>query len=152
MVMGVSGHFFDERALLGTIVSRKNRIELRANPRRVNAAGESVAPYAGPVAILVDQLSYSASEFFAGGMQAAGRATVVGRATLGGALAAAFDRLPNGDLLEHPVSDFLTVAGTRIEGHGVHPDIPVAVDAFRTGRDADLDAALAWIQDQRRPE
>ena len=39
-----------------------------------NAAGERVEPFSGPVAILVDAMTGSASECFSGGMQSLGRA------------------------------------------------------------------------------
>ena len=72
MLMGVSGHFFDSPRSLGTLRTRDSELRLVANPRFVSAEGIRVSPYSGPVAILVDETSYSASEVFAGGMQAAG--------------------------------------------------------------------------------
>jgi len=153
MVMGISGHILDEPLSLGSIVSRKNKLELRANPRRVSAGGERVTPFAGPVAILVDQLTYSASELFAAGLQDLGRARVFGVTTLGGVLAASFTRLPNGDLLEHPVADYLTPSGIRVEGRGVIPDAIVPPDRARLleGRDPVLEEALHWIEEESTP-
>ena len=90
----------------------------------------------------------SASECFAGGMQSIGRARVFGQTSMGQALPAFFDKLPNGDVLIHAYGDFVTADGTRLEGRGVIPDEPVALRARRPaspGRDATLDAALAWI-------
>ena len=84
--------------------------------------GERVKPFAGPVAILVDAMSGSASECFAGGMQSIGRARVFGQTSMGQALPALFDRLPNGDVLIHAYGDFVTADGTRLEGRGVVPD------------------------------
>ena len=100
MLMGVSGHFFDAPRSLGTLRTRDSELRLVANPRLVSADGVRVASYAGRVAILVDETSYSASEVFAGGMQAAGRARVFGARTPGGALPALLRKLPNGDVLE----------------------------------------------------
>ena len=99
------------------------------------------------MAILVDGLTGSASECFAGGMQAVGRARVFGETTMGHALPASFTRLPNGDMLLHAIADFVTADGTRLEGRGVIPDEPVRVDAgtLAGGRDPVLEAALAWI-------
>ena len=122
MLMGVSGHFFDVPRTLGTLRTRDSELKLVANPRLVSADGTRVAPFSGRVAIVVDETSYSASEIFAGGMQAAGRARVFGARTLGGALPALMRQLPNGDVLEYTIGDFVTVAGRRIEGHGVVPD------------------------------
>jgi carboxyl-terminal processing protease len=151
MMMGISGHFLDERKPLGVMKTRENELRFVANPRRVSAAGERVTPYAGPVAILVDALSGSASECFAGGMQSLGRARVFGQVSMGQALPALFDRLPNGDVLIHAYGDFVTATGTRLEGRGVVPDeiVPLTRAALAEGRDATLEAALAWIEHAR---
>ena len=54
MLIGASGHFLDTPETLGTLTTRNNRIEIRANPRRIDTAGEYVEPYAGPLVVLVD--------------------------------------------------------------------------------------------------
>ena len=147
MLMGISGHFIDERKTLGVMKTRDNELRFVVNPRRVNASGERVAPFDGPVAILVDGLTGSASECFAGGMQSLGRARVFGQRTMGQALPALFSRLPNGDVLIHAYGDFVTADGTRLEGRGVVPDELVALDrdSLLAGRDRTMEAALAWI-------
>ena len=111
----------------------RGRRELRfvANPRLVNAAGERVEPYAGPVAILVDGMTGSASECFAGGMQSLGRARVFGQTSMGQALPALFDRLPNGDVLIHAWGDFVTGDGMRHRGTGRGPGRARRADARR---------------------
>jgi carboxyl-terminal processing protease len=147
MLMGISGHFIDERKALGVMKTREHPLRFVVNPRRVNGRGERVEPFAGPVAILVDALSGSASECFAGGMQSLGRARVFGQQTMGQALPALFSRLPNGDVLIHAYADFVTADGTRLEGRGVIPDQAVPLDRAQllAGRDGPLDAALAWF-------
>lgn len=147
MLQGISGHFFGERVALGTMKTRTTNLTFFANPRLSRPDGTRVEPYAGPVAILVDGLTGSASECFAGGMQAVGRARVFGETTMGQALPASFTRLPNGDMLLHAIADFVTADGTRLEGRGVIPDEPVRVDAgtLAGGRDPVLQAALVWI-------
>lgn len=156
MLMGLSGHFIDERKPLGIMRTRDHELKFAVNPRRVSAAGERVQPYGGPVAILIDALSGSASECFTGGMQSVGRARVFGQVSMGQALPALFDRLPNGDVLIHAYGDFVTADGTRLEGRGVIPDetVPLTREGLLAGRDATLDAALAWIDRVRagRPQ
>jgi len=151
MLMGISGHFLTERVPLGTMKTRENELRFPANPRLVSAAGEPVAPYAGPVAILVDALTGSASECFAGGMQSLGRARVFGQTSMGQALPAMFDRMPNGDVLIHAYGDFVTADGTRLEGRGVVPDeeVPLSRADLLAGRDAALERALQWIDRTR---
>jgi carboxyl-terminal processing protease len=61
MLMGVSGHFLDSPVRLGTLHTRESDLNLVANPRTVAPDGRRVTPYAGRLAILVDQTSYSAS-------------------------------------------------------------------------------------------
>jgi carboxyl-terminal processing protease len=147
MIMGLSGHFFEERATLGVMKTKQQELRFNANPRLVNAQGERVEPYKGPVAILVDGMTGSASECFAGGMQSLGRARVFGQTSMGQALPALFDRLPNGDVLIHAWADFVTGTGVRLEGRGVVPDEPIELSRkiLLTGHDATLDGALAWI-------
>ncbi|HET9264024.1 MAG TPA: S41 family peptidase [Vicinamibacterales bacterium] len=147
MLMGISGHFLTERKVLGTMKTRETQLRFTANPRQVSAAGERVAPFGGPVAILVDSLTGSASECFAGGMQSIGRARVFGQSSMGQALPAVFDRLPNGDTLIHAYGDFVTADGTRLEGRGVVPDeeVPLTRQDLLAGRDATLERALHWI-------
>lgn len=152
MIMGLSGHFFTERATLGVMTTKQAQpLRFNANPRMVSAAGARVDPYAGPVAILIDGLTGSASECFTGGMQSLGRARVFGQTSMGQALPALFDKLPNGDVLIHAWGDFVTGTGVRIEGRGVVPDEPVDLTraALLAGRDAALDRALAWIDTAR---
>ena len=148
MIMGVSGHFLNERLTLGVMKTKQSsELQFNANPRFVSAAGERVEPFSGPLAILIDGLTGSASECFTGGMQSLGRARVFGQTSMGQALPALFDRLPNGDVLIHAWGDFVTGTGVRIEGRGVVPDEPVALtrEALLEGRDVPLERALAWI-------
>lgn len=148
MLMGISGQFVNERKVLGTMKTRERELRFVANPRLVNAAGERVEPFAGPVAILVDAMTGSASECFAGGMQAIKRARVFGQTSMGQALPALFDKLPNGDVLIHAYGDFVAADGTRLEGRGVVPDeiVPLTREALAAGEDRTMDAALRWIQ------
>lgn len=147
MTIGISGHFLDSRVTLGTTTTRTQTIHIRSNPRRVSPDGERVEPFSGPLAILIDGVSGSASEMFAGGMQDIGRARVFGQSTMGAVLPAIMDRLPNGDVLYHAFGDFTTASGVRLEGRGVIPDefVPLTREDLLAGRDATLDAALAWI-------
>ena len=128
MMMGISGHFLGDRVTLGVMKTRDNELRFVANPRLVTASGERVQPFAGPLAILVDSMSGSASECFAGGMQSIGRARIFGQTSMGQALPALFDRLPNGDVLIHAYGDFVTATGTRLEGRGVIPDEAVPLE------------------------
>jgi carboxyl-terminal processing protease len=147
MIMGVSGHFLAEQRPLGIMRTRESELRFVSIPRRVTRDGRPTAPYAGPVAILVDEMSASTSEFFAVGLQHAGRARLFGTTSSGQALPALMLRLPNGDVLLHAFADYTAPDGTRIEGRGAVPDqaVPLTRRDLLEGRDAPLEAALAWI-------
>lgn len=147
MIMGFGGHFLDSAYALGVLRTRSNTLRFVANPRRTDTRHAAVAPFAGPLAIVVDSLSMSTSEIFAAGMQAVGRARVFGEGTPGLALPAVLTRLPTGDVLMHVFADFTDPDGRRIEGSGVVADVPVprTRTALLAGRDEPLEAALAWI-------
>ena len=147
MVAGVSGHFIDSTANLGTMTARGATLTMRANPRRVNGASERVGVFTGPVAIIVDEFSASTSEFFAAGMQGLGRARIFGVTSAGMSLPALMARLPNGDVLMHPIADHVDAAGRHVEGIGVVPDesAPLTRRDLVSGRDAAMDAARAWL-------
>lgn len=147
MVMGTGGHFLDSTISLGTMRSRQGELRFVVNPRRVDAAGRIVTPFAGPLAILVDPMTASTSELFAAGLQRIGRARVFGEQSAGQALPAMMERLPSGDVFVHAIADLADPDGERIEGDGVVPDeiVPLTVEALARGSDAALEAALAWI-------
>jgi carboxyl-terminal processing protease len=148
MIRGIAGHLFPESVLLGTSQTREATLEFRANPRLVTPDGRRVAPFAGPVAILVDELTGSASECFAAALQSLGRARIFGRPTMGQALPASTKRLPNGDVLLYAIGDFLTSTGRVVEADGIVPDelVPLTPENLAGGRDPVLEAALRWIK------
>ena len=147
MVMGVAGHFVSKREPLGKMAMRENELNFVAFPRTVDTQLRPTNVFRGKLAILVDGVSLSSAELFAAGLQELGRARVFGEKTGGQALPAVSDRLPNGDLLYHPVADFKTPKGRRLEETGVVPDevIPLRLEALRAGIDEPLEAALRWI-------
>lgn len=147
MVMGFGGYFVDSTRSLGTMRMRLVSLEFVINPRRSRDDGSRVAPFVGPVAILVDPMTASTSEIFATGMQRIARARVFRERSAGAALPALMERLPSGDVFVHAVADFTDPSGRRIEGAGVVPDelVPVTRKDLAAGKDAPLEAAIRWI-------
>ena len=143
MCMGVAGHFHGQPDSLGTMRTREATLEFRVNPRRSTADGRSVEPFAGPLVIVTDPLSASTSEIFAAGLQALGRARVVGRASAGAALPAQMRELPGGDGLIFAFADFTLPDGRHIEGVGVQPDEPSGVESVAWSAEADPDLTTA---------
>ena len=150
MVAGFAGYFVDTSTAVGIVRTRQSVLHLVAHPRvAVKSLGDA-KPFGGPLAILVDRFTGSASEVFASGMQSAGRARVFGDTTAGAVLSSALDRLPNGDVLQHPIADFVTPTGVRLEGRGVRPDepmIPTTTD-YMNNEDPVLSAAMRWVREQ----
>jgi carboxyl-terminal processing protease len=151
MITGLAGHMLDKPVRLATSHMRGATLEYDANPRLATADGRRVDPFAGPVAVLVDELTGSTSECFAASLQSIGRARIFGRPTMGQALPAVTKRLPDGDVFMYALGDFVTATGHRVEGDGVTPDVvvPLSPATLAAGHDATLEAALAWIDTVR---
>ncbi len=111
-------------------------------------ADPSTTPYDGPVVVLVDVLSGSAAEAFSVGIQAIGRADIVGERTAGRLLGGELAELPMGALMIYPITVAVAADGTVVEGHGVIPDLPVAVHRrdLLAGIDPPLRAAIDHLQ------
>lgn len=103
--------------------------------------------YGGSVVVLIDAETQSAGEIFAGGLQASGRAVVVGQRSAGATLPSAAKELPTGAIFQYAFADFIAADGTTIEGRGVEPNVPVALSrrALLTGLDPQLESALRVI-------
>jgi carboxyl-terminal processing protease len=155
MASGIAGHVMSTDAQLGRMRTRQNwesPLIFPVNPRFATTDGRRVTPFAGPVAILVDELTASTSECFAGGLQSLGRARIFGRTSAGQALPASTRQLANGDVLMYAIGDFVTSTGQTLEGRGVVPDEGQPLDpaALAAGRDTALEAALRWIDKEKR--
>jgi carboxyl-terminal processing protease len=143
MARGMAGWFVrDKNVDAGTMRTRQTTLKFVINPR-ANA-------YGGPVAILVDGLSGSSSEIFAGGVQGLPRVRVFGSPTMGATLPSLAERLPNGDGFQYAFASYVSRAGVELEGTGVVPDeqVPLTRAALLEGRDPALEAAVDWIRNQ----
>jgi len=104
--------------------------------------------YTAPVVILVNGLSASGSELFAGTMQAAGRAAVAGQTSCGCLLGfLGYAHVPGGAELAYSEVGFVLANGRRIEGEGVIPDreVPLTLQDLRLSRDRALEEAQALL-------
>lgn len=152
MSTGIAGHFLDTAVAIGTMHTRGGTTHFLANPRRVDTRQQRVQPFSGPLAIVVDELSVSTTEIFAGGLKDVGRATVIGTQSAGQALPATPERLLNGDILYHAIADFISPTGKPVEGDGVIPTrvTPLDRESLVKGRDPALLAAITWAAQQPR--
>jgi carboxyl-terminal processing protease len=141
LAMGVAGWFTDQSGVqLGTQYMRGLKLNYVIFPRP--------EPFRGPVAILVDGDSASTSEIFAGGLKDVKRARVFGTKTAGAALPSVIERLPNGDGFQYAIANYISQGGKPLEGIGVIPDEEIRQTRRQLldGKDAVLDAAVAWIE------
>jgi len=140
MSMGMAAWFVTEADLfIGTVTMRDTDLKLVLNPREPR--------YTKPVAVLVDGLSASAAEFFAGGMQDLGCGRIFGTTTAGAALPSVVEKLPNGDGFQYAIANYVSAGGEELEKRGVIPDEVVTPDraTLLNGVDPVLDAAVKWI-------
>lgn len=100
--------------------------------------------YDGPIAVLTNRLSASASEIFAGAIQDYGRGIIVGGQTFGKGTVQSVLPLEHGQL-KLTQAKFYRVSGDSTQNQGVIPDIlfPSLFDKEKIGESA-LDEALGW--------
>lgn len=100
--------------------------------------------YTGPVTVLVNRLSASASEIFAGAIQDYGRGLVVGSQTFGKGTVQSLRPLRSGQL-KITQAKFYRISGDSTQNKGVIPDIeyPSLFDTAKIG-ESSLDEAMPW--------
>jgi len=144
MAMGMAGWFIDKPdQRLGTLIMRDTALKFIVNPRAYT--------FPGPLAILVDGASASTSEILAEGLKDLGRARIFGTRTAAAALPSVFEMLPNGDGFQYAIANYISEGGKPLEALGVTPDMetPLTREALLAGKDPALDAAIAWITNQK---
>jgi carboxyl-terminal processing protease len=145
LAASVAGWFVGKpNTKLGTMHMRDSKLNFIVNPR--------AQTFSGPVAVLIDGASASTSEIFAGGMQDLKRARIFGTKSAAAALPSIVERLPNGDGFQYAVANYISESGRTLEANGVIPDEEVRLtpQTLLAGKDAVLDAALAWIRKGNR--
>jgi hypothetical protein len=136
-LIGITGMLVDKPTVLGTQIYKNSRESVAVQPQG--------RKFSGKLIVLIDSLSYSAAEIFAGGLQESGRLTVVGEKSAGQALPSTTIQLATGALFIYPFANFLTPKGYSIEGKGVEPDVKIPRErrSLLDGKDTQLDAAIA---------
>ncbi|MAF18937.1 MAG: tail-specific protease [Oceanospirillaceae bacterium] len=102
--------------------------------------------YDGPMAVLVNRVSASASEIFAGAMQDYQRALIVGGQTYGKGTVQTLTDLSQGQI-KYTQAKFYRISGASTQHQGVIPDVtlPMLIDHDHVG-ESNLDYALPWDQ------
>ncbi len=145
MAMGMAGWLLEEKGKrLGTMYLRDNELKMAVLPRP--------EIYTGSVAVLIDGLSASCSEIFAGGLKDLGRARIFGSTTAGAVLPSTVEKLPNKDGFQYAFANYRSEKGDVLEGVGVSPDEEVyhTREALLEGKDRVLESALQWIGETKK--
>ncbi len=149
------GHLTEAVGLVNLFVAKGPVVQLRETGGRVEVleSEEQVPAYSGPLTILVDRFSASASEIFAAAMQDYGRGVVIGQETYGkGSVQNLYplDRYalgqdPGYGQLTVTIGMYYRVTGDSTQNRGVQPDIrlPSAISPEEVG-ESSRDAALPW--------
>lgn len=147
------GALHEANDLVGLFIEEGPTVQIRNsnNDVKVLEDEDPSVTYDGPLVVLVNRMSASASEIFAGAIQDYGRGLVVGSQTFGKGTVQAVRPLNHGQL-KITQSKFYRVSGGSTQHKGVLPDIeiPSRVDKKRIGEDA-LDHALPWDQIEAVP-
>ena len=142
------GSLQEANDLTGLFIEYGPTVQIRSAERRVWRDGKRrrSAYYEGPVAVLINRLSASASEIFAGAIQDYGRGIVLGDRSFGKGTVQTLLSMPEGQL-KVTESKFYRISGDSTQHRGVVPDIdfPSLFDADEIGESA-LDNALDWDQ------
>jgi carboxyl-terminal processing protease len=156
------GHLAEATALSGLfiengpIVQLRNSVDTRRSPPQRLDDPDPVArvAYNGPLAVLVDRFSASASEIFAGAIQDYARGVIIGQQTFGKGTVQnlySLDQYFRNEeekgfgQLTLTIGKYYRVTGASTQHRGVHPDIalPSNIDTEIVGESA-RENALPW--------
>ena len=142
------GSLQEANQLTGLFIEYGPTVQIRSAESRVWRDGKRRRSqyYEGPLAVMINRLSASASEIFAGAIQDYGRGIIVGEQSFGKGTVQSLVPLQEGQL-KITESKFYRVSGGSTQHRGVEPDIdyPSLFDPEKIGESA-LDNALAWDQ------
>jgi carboxyl-terminal processing protease len=152
------GHLTEATSLTGLFIDRGPVVQLRHTNGNIEVLDdpEPEVAYSGPLVVLVDRFSASASEIFAAAIQDYRRGLVIGQQTFGkGTVQNLYnldDELPSRSTpglgqLTLTIGKFYRVNGGSTQHKGVIPDItlPSAIDSSKIG-ESSRDRALPWDQ------
>lgn len=132
--------------LTGLFIDSGPTVQIRHANRQKQPYGKKpgASYYDGPLAVLINRLSASASEIFAGAIQDYQRGIVVGGQSFGKGTVQSLSPLQHGQL-KITESKFYRISGESTQHRGVIPDIafPAIYDHEKVG-ESSLDNALAW--------
>lgn len=145
------GALQEANSLVGLFIKRGPTVQVRDADGEVSILGDRDGKvfYDGPMAVLVNRMSASASEIFAAAIQDYGRGLIIGEPSFGKGTVQSLVNLNHGQL-KLTRAKFYRISGGSTQEKGVVPDIqyPKLIDPKEIGESA-LPHALPW--DQVRP-
>jgi carboxyl-terminal processing protease len=142
------GSLYEATALTDLFIDFGPVVQIRDANKKIyrNQRATSEAFYDGPMMVLINRLSASASEIFAGAIQDYGRGLIIGSQSYGKGTVQTMTDLSSG-LLKLTVSKFYRVSGGSTQHRGIIPDIvyPSMFDSDEIG-ESHLESALPWDQ------
>ncbi len=128
-----------EKIRFGTMAFKGGEVRLTSAPQK--------QCFKGPLAVIIDNNSYSSAEIFAAGIQDAGAGRIFGIRSAGQCLPSTVIRLKQGFRLQTVTGDERRESGKRIEKEGVSPDTTVCADARKLlhGEDSPVESAAAYL-------
>ena len=140
------GSLQEADSMTGLFVGAGPTVQVKAARRRANVYRNSVDQVAwnGPLAVMVNRLSASASEIFAGAIQDYERGVIIGSQTFGKGTVQTLIPLNRGQL-KLTAAKFYRISGESTQHQGVTPDVafPTLVDSKQIG-ESTLDDAMPW--------
>ena len=141
------GSLSEANSLVGLFIDHGPTVQVMDADNNNNVYGDSDPGlvYDGPMAVLVNRLSASASEIFAGAIQDYQRGLVLGSQTFGKGTVQELIPLGSGQL-KITRSKFYRISGESTQHRGVLPDVdfPDLYDVSDEIGEAALDSALPW--------
>ena len=118
------GSLFEAYSLAKLFIGRGNVVQVMESNGSIQPLGHTMGRqnYVGPIAILVDKLSASASEILAGAIQDYQRGLVIGSQTFGKGTVQRMEELSYGQI-KFTEQKFYRVSGESTQHKGVIPDI-----------------------------
>jgi len=142
------GSLQEARTLTGLFIDRGPTVQIRSKSNRVDILNDRDIRtiYDGPLAVLVNRLSASASEIFAGAMQDYERGVIIGSQTFGKGTVQSLLPMNRGQL-KLTQAKFYRISGESTQHKGIIPDIsfPSNFDLDSIG-ESTLDGPLPWDQ------
>jgi len=147
------GYLPEATALTGLFIDRGPVVQLKDTTGRLEVLDDpdKGVAYNGPLAVLVDRYSASASEIFAAAIQDYHRGVIVGQRTFGKGTVQnlvpldRWSQRPVNGQLTVTIGKFYRITGESTQHRGVEPDVPLPspIDMDDVG-ESSLEDALPW--------